>query len=90
MSPRWGLDTKTDWLTDRQSQCDFDFDLTKLVVSWELTVESQAVKRRLGGYFEMAASLGVSQLSVVNWELSSAREAVKIGPERVKLKNLHF
>jgi hypothetical protein len=21
-----GLDTKTDWLTDRQSQCDFDFD----------------------------------------------------------------
>jgi hypothetical protein len=27
MSPRWGLDTKTDWLIDRQSQCDFDFDL---------------------------------------------------------------
>jgi hypothetical protein len=23
-----GLDTKTYWLTDRQSQCDFDFDLT--------------------------------------------------------------
>jgi hypothetical protein len=23
-----GLDTKTHWLTDRQSQCDFDFDLT--------------------------------------------------------------
>jgi hypothetical protein len=22
-----GLDTKTYWLTDRQSQCDFDFDL---------------------------------------------------------------
>jgi hypothetical protein len=21
-----GLDTKTDWLTDRQSKCDFDFD----------------------------------------------------------------
>jgi hypothetical protein len=21
-----GLDTKTYWLTDRQSQCDFDFD----------------------------------------------------------------
>jgi hypothetical protein len=27
-----GLDTKTYWLTDRQSQCDFDFDL-KLVVN---------------------------------------------------------
>jgi hypothetical protein len=23
-----GLDTKTYWLTDRQSQCDFDFDST--------------------------------------------------------------
>jgi hypothetical protein len=23
-----GLDTKTYWLTDRQTQCDFDFDLT--------------------------------------------------------------
>jgi hypothetical protein len=28
-----GLDTKTDWLTDRQSQCDFDFDL--LVDRWQ-------------------------------------------------------
>jgi hypothetical protein len=25
-----GLDTKTYWLTDRQSQCDFDFDLCKI------------------------------------------------------------
>jgi hypothetical protein len=24
--PEMGLDTKTYWLTDRQSQCDFDFD----------------------------------------------------------------
>jgi hypothetical protein len=24
--PQMGLDTKTDWLTDRQSQCDFDFE----------------------------------------------------------------
>jgi hypothetical protein len=24
--PQMGLDTKTYWLTDRQSQCDFDFD----------------------------------------------------------------
>jgi hypothetical protein len=27
-----GLDTKTYWLTNRQSQCDFDFDLNELVV----------------------------------------------------------
>jgi hypothetical protein len=24
--PQMGLDTKTYWLTGRQSQCDFDFD----------------------------------------------------------------
>jgi hypothetical protein len=26
MSPQMGLDTKIYWLTDRQSQCTFDFD----------------------------------------------------------------
>jgi hypothetical protein len=31
---------------------------------YELSVESQPVKRRLGGWYEMAASLGVSELSV--------------------------
>jgi hypothetical protein len=30
-----GLDTKTYWLTDRQSQCDFDFDLS-LVQLWDI------------------------------------------------------
>jgi hypothetical protein len=33
-----GLDTKTYWLADRQSQCDLDFDLTSDWVSWELLV----------------------------------------------------
>jgi hypothetical protein len=28
-----GLDTKTDWLHDRQSQCDFDFDLSSVQFS---------------------------------------------------------
>jgi hypothetical protein len=27
-----GLDTKTYWLTDRQSQCDFDFDFEEISV----------------------------------------------------------
>jgi hypothetical protein len=27
-----GLDTKTYWLADRQSQCDFDFDETERLV----------------------------------------------------------
>jgi hypothetical protein len=26
-----GLDTKTYWLTDRQSQCDFDFDYKRIL-----------------------------------------------------------
>jgi hypothetical protein len=38
-----GLDTKTYWLTDRQSQCDFDFDYWELqfweVKSWQLRPE---------------------------------------------------
>jgi hypothetical protein len=27
--PQMGLDTKTYWLTDRQSQCNFDFDFNR-------------------------------------------------------------
>jgi hypothetical protein len=46
-------------------------------------VESQPVKRRLGGSCEMAASLEVSQLRV-----DFAQEAVKIGHEHMKVKNL--
>jgi hypothetical protein len=30
-----GLDTKTYWLTDRQSQCDFDFHLRRIESSFE-------------------------------------------------------
>jgi hypothetical protein len=36
MSPRWGLDTKTDWLTDRQSHCDFATQLREL--DWKVEV----------------------------------------------------
>jgi hypothetical protein len=32
-----GLDTNIYWLTDRQSQCDFDFDLTQLGQSLSAT-----------------------------------------------------
>jgi hypothetical protein len=31
-----GFDTKTYWLTDRQSQCDFDFDFDLKKFSWAL------------------------------------------------------
>jgi hypothetical protein len=42
-----GLDTKTYWLTDRQSQCDFDSDLSS-----ELTVAGPEGRehRRWGSY----------------------------------------
>jgi hypothetical protein len=48
------------------------------------SVESQPVKRRLGGWREMAASLRPRQLRG-----SSVREAVTRGPECGKLRNLH-
>jgi hypothetical protein len=38
MSPRWGLDTKTYWLTGRQSQCDFELDL-----NWQLLLASRYI-----------------------------------------------
>jgi hypothetical protein len=49
-----------------------------------MLVESRYFKRRLGGWREVTASLTVNSR-----ELNSERELVKIGPERVKLKNLH-
>jgi hypothetical protein len=49
-----GLDTKTYWLTDRQSQCDFDFDLIRESLETAVT--------RVGGWCEMAASMGFSHL----------------------------
>jgi hypothetical protein len=53
------VDTKTYWLTDRQSQCDFDFDLTlqflsecggmKLAVRCELCHEDcERIERNIG------------------------------------------
>jgi hypothetical protein len=33
-----GLDTKTYWLTDRQSLCDFDFDLLRCLSEFEFSV----------------------------------------------------
>jgi hypothetical protein len=43
-----GLDTKTYWLTDRQSQCDFDFDL-KTVSSWDyLAFTGKAIRKGCG------------------------------------------
>jgi hypothetical protein len=38
-----GLDTKTYWLTDRQSQCDFDFDFD-LTESYRLVAEEERPK----------------------------------------------
>jgi hypothetical protein len=53
-----GLDTKTYWLTDRQSQCDFDFDVREIrrkkrrsrqfsvwtgILSWFVTVEEKTL-----------------------------------------------
>jgi hypothetical protein len=42
-----GLDTKTYWLTDRQSQCNFDFDLTHLM---KLLCLQNKVLRTIGNF----------------------------------------
>jgi hypothetical protein len=39
-----GLDNKTDWLTDRQSQCDFDLSLAQL---WDGGQPAMAQVRKL-------------------------------------------
>jgi hypothetical protein len=39
-----GLDTKTNWLTGRQSQCDYDFDLQSVVELEAEWKEASAVK----------------------------------------------
>jgi hypothetical protein len=43
-----GLDAKTYWLTDRQSQCDFDFDFDLLgnSVRGAMKIEPECVKLR--------------------------------------------
>jgi hypothetical protein len=60
-------------------------------VQWKIIgttqlVENQFLKRRLGSWCEMAASL-----EVVGYQLlgTPEREAVEIGPKRGKLKYLH-
>jgi hypothetical protein len=47
-----GLDTKTYGLTDRQSQCDFDFDLN--IESYRLVAEEERPK----GQFSVGARHG--------------------------------
>jgi hypothetical protein len=54
-----GLDTKTYWLTDRQSQCDFDFDFWLSKKRPEYNSKLEEYRRvqdvdlwRLNGWFE--------------------------------------
>jgi hypothetical protein len=45
----WGSTPRLNWLIDRQSQCDFDFDLTdKPVVSWRREL-GPGVQKNTGG-----------------------------------------
>jgi hypothetical protein len=61
-----GLDTKTYWLTDRQSQCDFDFDLSQeqLAVSTrrEQSAQETQVKFSQRGSWEQRRQTDVENL----------------------------
>jgi hypothetical protein len=73
-----GLDTKTYWLTDRQSQCEFhfNFDLEcSSLESWVLQVSLRGGDDPVQSRKELAG----------RFELESAKE----GPERKELKNLN-
>jgi hypothetical protein len=45
---RWGLDTKTDWLTDRQSWHNFDVDWMSSAVSQEIVCRQAGSQLRNG------------------------------------------
>jgi hypothetical protein len=65
-----GLDTKTYWLTDRQSQCDFDFD-------FDLTV---SVSKWMKRYSDQFSESGL----VMRYERSKRTEYKKSACENVK------
>jgi hypothetical protein len=47
--PQPGLDAKTDRLTDRQSQCDFDFELERFRQKSEILHRDSSDRRRAEG-----------------------------------------
>jgi hypothetical protein len=55
--PRFGLETKTYWLTDRQSQCDFDFDLSS----------SNSLDKRISTVFKVIYSCFISMETRLPW-----------------------
>jgi hypothetical protein len=74
-----GLHTNSYWLTDRQSQCNFDFDLTKNY--WEVVRPLLSSQRRL--HLKTRKSLEKRNMIIGpdgarNQELLSWREAAAI------------
>jgi hypothetical protein len=63
-----GLDTKTYWLIDRQSQCDFDFDLTVAVSKWMQRHSNQFSETVLSYEREIVAAESRECLSDSGWE----------------------
>jgi hypothetical protein len=78
-----GLDTKTYWLTDRQSQCDFDFDFDlslddwERVEGWQFSWALQGRPRRDGAIIQLTRVLHrrlcQEDLSAGSWRISTVR-----------------
>jgi hypothetical protein len=70
MSTRWGLDTKTYWLTGRQSQCDFEFDfdyewvLKQQLEKYELVLRQSLASKNVNTEAEEATALE----AVTRWQ----------------------
>jgi hypothetical protein len=60
-SPIFGLDTKTYWLTDRQSQCDFDFDYTTEHYTAQINLEQFIIIKGRTIYVEAGKSKASQQ-----------------------------
>jgi hypothetical protein len=63
-----GLDTKTYWLFDRQSQCNFDFDFESVIIS----VLKSVAKKRLVKTEDFYVCCGYSD----NWRLWFRESAI--------------
>jgi hypothetical protein len=60
-----GLDTKTHWLTDRQSQCDFDFEVTSVVTK---SVVTEVCEKKTDEESQLLRSVTGMRLVKTDWK----------------------
>jgi hypothetical protein len=74
-----GLDTKTHWLTDRQSQCDFDFDFEWLTdrqsqCDFDFDLKLSSKRPEYSGKLEEYSKQAVSLRSTEEYKKSACED----------------